>query len=125
MLSQPYRDILAQTTTNALNLAARPILVDSVRNGSLDPILPLHHKPDELAAEILSRIGVTVGTGSGEVRLDPMGAESAERWAGKLAGSVAGAIIRQNVRRLFVFDDFPTTTLPDETIVETPLPEGT
>jgi hypothetical protein len=82
-------------------------------------------KPDELAAEILGRISVTVGAAPDQVTLDPIGNESAQRWAGKLADSVARAIVKQGMRRLFVFDEFPTTRLPDGTVVETPLPEGT
>jgi hypothetical protein len=85
----------------------------------------LPHKPDELAAEILTRIGATVGTGPNEVKLDPIGNESAERWAWKLAATVARVIKEMDERRLLVFDEFPTATLPDGSIVEAPLPAGT
>jgi hypothetical protein len=57
--------------------------------------------------------------------LGPIGMESAERWAEKLADTVARAIEETRARRLFVFDEFPTTRLPDSTVVDVPLPEGT
>ena len=65
-------------------------------------------KPDDLAGDVLSRIGVF-----GD--LPPIGRESAERWAEKLADLVAAEILERNTPRLFVFDEF----------TETPLPEGT
>jgi hypothetical protein len=74
-------------------------------------------KPNELAEEILGRIG------AGRV-LPPQGTESTERWAEKLADIVANAIEEKNTRRLFVFDEFPRK-LPDGTFEYTPLPEGT
>jgi hypothetical protein len=65
-------------------------------------------KPDELALDILYRLGV-------DRAIPPIGQESAERWAEKLAGVVARAIDEKKTLRLFVFDQFS----------ETPLPEGT
>lgn len=75
-------------------------------------------KPDQLAEEILGRIGVTRA-------LTPIGNESAERWSEKLADTVKDAIEEKKVPRLFVFDDFPVTELPDGSIVDIPLPPGT
>jgi hypothetical protein len=75
-------------------------------------------KPNELADEILSRIGV-------ERTLPPIGNESAERWAEKLADVVKAAIEEKAVPRLFVFDDFPVRVLDDGSIVDIPLPDGT
>jgi hypothetical protein len=75
-------------------------------------------RPDELADDVLRRIGV-------ERILPEIGNESAERWAEKLADKVYQLIFEKKSRRLFVFEGFPTTKLPDGTIVETPLPEGT
>jgi hypothetical protein len=65
-------------------------------------------KPDELADEILSRIGVNK-------LLPPIGVESAERWAEKLADIVARAIEERAVPRILVFDEFSDTPLPDGT----------
>jgi hypothetical protein len=65
-------------------------------------------KPDALAGEILDRLGV-------EKALPPIGNESAERWAEKLALIVAQAIEDRASPRLFVFDEFSDTPLPDGT----------
>lgn len=65
-------------------------------------------KPDELAGEILGRLGV-------DRPIPPMGQESAERWAEKLAGTVARAIEEKKSLRLFVFDEFSNTPLPEGT----------
>lgn len=67
-------------------------------------------QPDELAAEILERIGV-------DVPLREKGLESAARWAGdKLAAQVRSAIEERGLPRLFVFDEFPVAPLPPETV---------
>lgn len=81
-------------------------------------IMARQPKPDELAEEILGRIGVTR-------TLQPIGNESAERWAEKLADTVKDAIEEKQTPRLFVFDEFPVTKLPDGSVVEIPLPPGT
>jgi hypothetical protein len=65
-------------------------------------------KPDELAADILGRIG-------DERPLPPQGHESAERWAEKLAGTIARAIVERKSQRLLLFDEFSDTPLPDGT----------
>jgi len=68
--------------------------------------------PDQLAAEILRRIGVPV-------ELEEKGVESAQRWAEKLADQVKTAIEERKQRRLFVFDSFPLDPkppLPPETL---------
>ena len=75
-------------------------------------------KPDQLAEDILGRIGVTR-------TLQPIGIESAERWSEKLADTVKDAILEKETPRLFVFDDFPVTELPDGSIADIPLPAGT
>lgn len=62
-------------------------------------------KPNTLAEDILGRIGATR-------ELKPMGDESAERWAEKLADTVKDAIEEKGKARLFVFDDFPDIPLP-------------
>lgn len=68
--------------------------------------------PDQLAAEILRRIGVAVA-------LEEQGVESAQRWAEKLADQVKTAIEERKQKRLFVFDSFPVDPkppLPPETL---------
>jgi hypothetical protein len=65
-------------------------------------------KPDELADDILRRIGASQP-------LAPQGPESAERWAEKLADLIALEILRRATPRVFVFDDFADTPLPDGT----------
>lgn len=69
--------------------------------------------PDQLAGSILQRIGA-------DVEPDPIGLESAERWAEKLADQVADAVMKLGQPRLFVFDAFPNDPnqppLPPETI---------
>lgn len=65
-------------------------------------------QPDELAAAILECIGASAAPCG-------KGAEQAERWAEKLAAQVKDAIFAGKLQRLFVFDDFPATPLPDET----------
>ncbi len=65
-------------------------------------------RPDELASEILGRLGV-------ERALPAIGSESAERWAEKLADIVARAIEEKKSLRLFVFDEFPDAPLPEGT----------
>jgi hypothetical protein len=68
--------------------------------------------PDQLAAEILRRIGV-------DVELEEKGVESAQRWAEKLADQVKTAIEERKQKRLFVFDSFPVDPkppLPPETL---------
>ena len=65
-------------------------------------------KPDELAAEILGRIGL-------DKPLPPIGVELAERWAEKLADVVARAIVEKGAPRVFVFDEFSDTPLPEGT----------
>jgi hypothetical protein len=67
--------------------------------------------PDQLAAEVLDRIGANV-------ELRKKGLESAERWAEKLAGQVKDAIEERELKRVFVFDDFPVDPQP-------PLPQET
>lgn len=66
-------------------------------------------KPDDLAAEILGRLGA-------DRPLPAIGNESAERWAEKLADIVAHAIEGQKSLRMFVFDEFSDTPLPDGTV---------
>lgn len=66
-------------------------------------------RPDELASEILGRIGI-------EKALPPIGLESAERWAEKLADIVARAIEERATPRILVFDDFSDTPLPAGTL---------
>lgn len=61
--------------------------------------------PDQLAAEILRRIGV-------DVALKKKGVESAQRWAEKLADQVKTAIEDRKQLRLFVFDKFPIAPKP-------------
>ncbi|TDF56778.1 hypothetical protein [Cupriavidus sp. L7L] len=65
-------------------------------------------KPDELAADILGRLGA-------DRPLLSQGPESVERWAEKLADTVARAIVEQKSKRLFLFDEFSDTPLPDGT----------
>lgn len=65
-------------------------------------------KPDELAGDILRRMAAVE-------TLPPMGVESAQRWAEKLTDIVAGAIVAKNKQRLFVFDEFKDTALPEGT----------
>ncbi|MFP3604669.1 hypothetical protein [Paraburkholderia sp. SIMBA_053] len=65
-------------------------------------------KPDELAADILWRLGA-------ERPLPSQGQESAERWAEKLADTVARAIEERKSPRLLLFDEFSDTPLPDGT----------
>ncbi|MER2266119.1 hypothetical protein [Methylobacterium oxalidis] len=65
--------------------------------------------PDDLATEILGRMGV-------DMTVPPIGNASAERWAEKLAGVVARTIEEKKVQRLFVFDEFSDTVLPDGTV---------
>jgi hypothetical protein len=62
-------------------------------------------QPDELASEILDRIGVAL-------ELRPKGNESAERWAEKLAGQVKDALETRATPRLLVFDGFPVPPQP-------------
>jgi hypothetical protein len=62
-------------------------------------------RPDELASEILERIGANVA-------LRAKGTESAERWAEKLATQVKDAIDERKLQRLFVFDEFPLDPQP-------------
>lgn len=62
-------------------------------------------KPDKLADEILRRIGAPA-------TLPGMGDESAERWAEQLADLIATPLLDRQIRRLFVFDEFPDATLP-------------
>lgn len=64
--------------------------------------------PDELAFDILDRIGV-------DASIPPLGQESAERWAEKIANALQRAIRESGTARLFVFDDFSTTPLPEGT----------
>jgi hypothetical protein len=66
-------------------------------------------KPDDLAGEILGRMGV-------EKSLPAIGSESAERWAEKLAGIVAIVLREKAEPRLFVFDEFSDTALPEGTV---------
>lgn len=65
-------------------------------------------QPDELAAAILECVGASAAPCG-------KGAEQAERWAEKLAAQVKDAIFAGKLQRLFVFDAFPATPLPDET----------
>jgi hypothetical protein len=74
--------------------------------------------PGKLAGEVLRRI---LGD---DVPVPPIGNESAELWAPKLATKVYRAL-ENGPQRVFVFDDFPTTVLPDGTVLEQPLPDGT
>ncbi|RVI11976.1 hypothetical protein CN200_24700 [Sinorhizobium meliloti] len=74
-------------------------------------------RPNELAAEILERIGATAD-------LPPIGNESAERWAGKLATIIYNKL-KGGPPRVLVFDDFPVTHLPDGSLLDVPLPDGT
>ncbi|MBB2671537.1 UNVERIFIED_ORG: hypothetical protein GGE44_001088 [Rhizobium esperanzae] len=74
-------------------------------------------RPNELAAEVLDRIGSPAD-------LQPIGNESAERWAEKLATVVYNKL-KDGPRRVLVFDDFPVTTLANGTILGVPLPDGT
>ncbi|MBY5482245.1 hypothetical protein HFO84_33730 [Rhizobium leguminosarum] len=73
--------------------------------------------PAELAAEILYRIGAPTD-------LPPIGNESAERWAEKLATIVYNKL-KNGPPRVLVFDDFPITQLPDGSVLDLPLPDGT
>lgn len=64
--------------------------------------------PQELAAEILDRMGVNTP-------LRERGNESAERWAEKLASQVKDAIEARGLKRLFVFDFPVQPAIPPET----------
>jgi hypothetical protein len=73
--------------------------------------LGLVPKPDRVADEILRRMG-----GGAPPELPAQGVESAERWAEKLAGLVADAVRKLATPRFLLFDDFPSTPLPPETL---------
>jgi len=81
--------------------AAQDFVVNRFKLGRLP-------KPDVLADEILGRLFVTEN-------LPPMGPESAERWAEKLADIVARAIQKEQKKRILIFDEFSDTPLPDGT----------
>jgi hypothetical protein len=63
---------------------------------------------NEVAEAILGKLGIST-------KQPLKGRESAERWAENLADTVAHAIVESRLARLFVFDGF----------TDTPLPEGT
>ena len=65
--------------------------------------------PKQLAEDIVQRLAMVV-------TLSEQGLESAERWAEKLAGDIAKAILSSNVPRFFVFDNFTATPIPPETL---------
>jgi hypothetical protein len=65
--------------------------------------------PDQLADEIVRRIGAAV-------ELPPPSAESAVRRADKLADVVKNALEQKATPRFFIFDEFPASGLPTETV---------
>jgi hypothetical protein len=67
-------------------------------------------RADELADEILRHLGVANPV------IPPQGPESAERWADKLAHAVKQTIESQSRPRFFLFDQFPPTPPPPETV---------
>jgi hypothetical protein len=79
----------------------------SRRGFDVSPFAVAHlQKPEELAEEMLRRIGAVC-------ELPRQGTESAERWAEKLACVVKIAIEAQGKQRFFVFDDFPEAPPPE------------
>lgn len=65
-------------------------------------------EPDALADEILGRL-------SASEDLPKIGPQSAERWAWKLADIIARVIQEKQKKRIFIFDEFSDTPLPDGT----------
>jgi hypothetical protein len=60
----------------------------------------------DLAEEIMRRLGAAIA-------LAEQGTESAERWADKLAAELAELVRQSSGRRVFVFDEFPTSPPPE------------